>query len=187
MYRYHLIASFDRHVDRIISIVHEGTSTIDVKIPMLSESGYLLYGLQRTVEELKKQNNFPSETGFDAILLGLLVYMADMKISRRIQAQDSWSREICLSVPVFDERWFRYQRTLERLLKFLTGDLWSIEFSRRDVRLASEDSFEKRTDRYRLASLFSGGMDSLIGVINNMEQKEPTLLVSHAGESRVRH
>ena len=38
----------------------------------------------------------------------------------------------------------------------------------------------------KIASLFSGGMDSLIAAINYMEQGQPTLLVSHAGEPRVR-
>lgn len=187
MYRYHLIASFDKDLQALKAETIQEYSTINVEIPILTSSGSFRYGLQRTIDDLRKQNIYPSEAGFDAIILGLLVYMADMKISRTSQAQDSWSREILLSVPVFDDHWSAYQRTFERMLKFLTGDLWSIEFTKRELTLAHEDKFEHRTDKYRIASLFSGGMDSLIAAINYMEQEQPTLLVSHAGESRVRH
>ncbi len=187
MYRYHLIASFDKDLQALKAETIQEYSTVNVEIPILTSSGSFRYGLQRTIDDLRKQNIYPAEAGFDAIILGLLVYMADMKISRTSQAQDSWSREILLSVPVFDDHWSAYKRTLERMLKFLTGDLWSIEFTKRELTLANKDKFEHRTDKYRIASLFSGGMDSLIAAINYMEKGQPTLLVSHAGESRVRH
>lgn len=187
MYRYHLIASFDKDLQARKAETIQEYSTVNVQIPILTASGSFRYGLQRTIDDLRKQNIYPSEAGFDVIILGLLVYMADIKISRTSQAQDSWTREIILSVPVFDDHWSAYKRTFERMLKFLTGDLWSIEFTKRELTLAHEEKFEHRTDKYRIASLFSGGMDSLIAAINYMEQGQPTLLVSHAGESRVRH
>ena len=187
MYRYHLIASFDKDLQALKADTIQECSTVRVEIPILTSFGSFRYGLQRTVDDLRKQNIYPSEAGFDVIILGLLVYMADMKISRTKQAQDSWSREIILSVPVFDDHWSAYKRTFERMLKFLTGDLWFIEFTKREFILAHEDRFEDRTDKYKIVSLFSGGMDSLIAAINYMEQGQPTLLVSHAGESRVRH
>lgn len=187
MYRYHLIASLDNNLHTLKADTIQECSMVNVEIPLLTESGSFRYGLQRTIDDLKKQNIYPSEAGFDAIVLGLLVYMADMKISRTIQAQDSWSREIILTVPVFNEYWSGHKETFERMLKFLTGDLWSIEFTKRELTLAQEDQFKNRTDKYRIASLFSGGMDSFIAAINYMEQGQPTLLVSHAGESRVRH
>lgn len=187
MYRYHLTASFNRELQEICSVIVQESSTVNVQIPFLTSDGSFRYGLQRTIVDLKKKAIFPSEAGFDAIIFGILVYMADMKISRRKQAQDSWSREIILTIPVFDEKWSQYQETFERMLKFLTGDFWTIEFTQRQDKLSEEDKFENRTESYKIASLFSGGMDSLIASINYMEQKQPTLLVSHAGEARVRH
>lgn len=187
MYRYHLIASFDKYLQALKADIIQECSTVKIDIPILTSSSSFRYGLQRTIDYLGKHDIYPSEAGFDAIILGLLVYMADMKISRTSQSQDSWSREIVLSVPVFDNHWTAYKGTFESMLKFLTGDLWSIEFTKRELTLANEDQFENRTDKYRTASLFSGGMDSLIAAINYMEQEQPTLLVSHAGESRVRH
>lgn len=187
MYRYHLVASFDKDLHTLTSEIIQEKSLVVVHIPFMTSSGALRYGLQTTIDELSKQAIYPSEAGFDAIIFGVLVYMADMRISRRIQAQDSWSREIILTIPVFDMRWERFRETFERMLKFLTGDFWTIEFSQRQVKLAQGDKIADRSDKYKVASLFSGGMDSLIAAINYMEQKQPTLLVSHAGESRVRH
>lgn len=187
MYRYHLSASFDNNLHTIEYETISQNSTINVKIPFLNGNHSLNFGLQHTIDELKKHNIYPSEEGFDSIVFGTLVYMADVKISRQKQAQDSWSREIILTVPVYDQKWFKHKELFERMLRFLTGDLWTIEFVDRDIKLATEDKNEKRTDCYRIASLFSGGMDSLIAAINYMEQGQPTLLISHAGEPRVRN
>lgn len=187
MYRYHLIGSLEKESPTITSTKEQNRSIISILISFITPSGTLKYGLQRTVEDLRRQHIFPTETGFDAILFGIMVYIADMKISRLCQAQDSWSREIILTVPVSSGKWVDYKEAFERMLRFLTGDLWTIVFSHREVRLAHEGMDERRSDQYRVASLFSGGMDSLIASINYMEQKQPTLLVSHAGEARVRH
>lgn len=187
MYRYHLIASFNKDLHAITSELIQECSTFNIFIPFLTTGESFKYGLQKTIDELRKQNIYPTESGFDAIVFGILVYMADMKISRRSQAQDSWSREISLTIPVVDEKWFNYKNHFERMLKFLTGDLWTIDFVHREKRLAQEEKMGQRTDVYKSASLFSGGMDSLIASINCMEQEQPTLLVSHAGEARVRH
>ncbi len=187
MHRYHLKASFNDESRTITSETIEDISTIVTEIPMITSVGTLRYGLQRTIDDLKKQKIYPTETGFDAIFLGLMVYIADMKISRIKQAQDSWSREIQLTIPVFHNRWNDYKNRFERMLKFLTGDLWVINFTKRTKEFAEIEDGIVRTDTYRIASLFSGGMDSLIAAINYMENKQATLLVSHSGESRVRH
>ena len=185
MYRYHLIASFDKDLHSLVCDTHPNNSTISVKLPFLASDSSLRYGLQTTMNELSKQSIYPSESGIDAIILGLMVYIADMKISRDKQSQNSWTREITLTIPVFDGLWKEYKVTLERMLKFLTGDIWEIQFTKREVLLADEKKFSQRTDKYGIASLFSGGMDSLIAAINYMEQKQPTLLVSHAGEGKI--
>lgn len=82
MYRYHLIASFDKDLQALKAETIQEYSTVNVEIPILTSSGSFRYGLQRAIDDLRKQNIYPSEAGFDAIILGLLVYMADMKISR---------------------------------------------------------------------------------------------------------
>ncbi len=187
MYRYHITASFDVSLHKPEYLIHSESSTVEAILPMLTATGGFRYGLQNTVHELRKLKIFPSESGFDAIIIALIVYIADMKISRAKQSQDSWSREIILSIPVYDQKWHGYKELLERMLKFLTGDLWAIEFLKRDVEFSDKEKVADRTEDYHYASLFSGGMDSLIAAINYMERGQATLLVSHAGEGRVRH
>lgn len=187
MYRYHLTASFDNDLQSVSSEVDVPSSTVTSSIPFLASDGSLRFGLQATISELSKIDIYPSESGIDAIIIGMMVYIADMKISRSKQSQDSWTREIWLTIPVRDCRWADYVKTLERMLTFLTGDIWRIEFVIREVDLAAKINHSQRTGKYEIASLFSGGMDSLIASINYMEQHQPTLLVSHAGESRVRN
>lgn len=186
MYRYHLVASFNKDLSTLEFEKLPDISFVKAQIPMGTSAGNLRYGLQALVSALRKIDIYPSETGFDVMIIGLMVYIADMKISRRKQSQDSWTREITLSIPVYNEQWQEYKMVLERLLKFLTGDIWKLKFEKREIEFAEQDKQECRSDKYKIASLFSGGMDSLIAAINYMEQGQPTLLVSHAGEPRVR-
>jgi hypothetical protein len=65
------------------------------------------------------------------------------------------------------------------MLNFLTGDRWSIEFTKRDILLAEDKECKIK---YDAVSLFSGGMDSLIGTINHLEQNHSIALISHAGD-----
>lgn len=186
MYRYHLFASFDKDLRTLEFEELLGSSVMKVQLPMVTSAGSFRYGLQTLVNELRKLDIYPSETGFDAVIIGLMVYIADMKISRIKQSQDSWTREITLSIPVYNDLWQMHEKVLEQMLKFLTGDIWTLRFDKRKTEFAEKAKEDQRSGKYKIASLFSGGMDSLIAAINYMEQGQPTLLVSHAGESRVR-
>lgn len=186
MYRYHLFASFNRDLHALEFEKLLESSVMKVQLPMVTPAGSFRYGLQTLVNELRKLDIYPSETGFDAVIIGLMVYIADMKISRRKQSQDSWTREITLSVPVYNAKWEEHKKTLERMLRFLTGDIWTLAFEKRKIEFAEKEKENQRIEKYKVASLFSGGMGSLIAAINYMEQGQPTLLVSHAGEPRVR-
>jgi hypothetical protein len=71
------------------------------------------------------------------------------------------------------------------MLNFLTGDRWTVGFRARPPRFVS--AVKKRPTKpkilpYTELSLFSGGLDSLIGSIDLLERGRIPLLVSHAGE-----
>lgn len=156
--------------------------TVVVEIPMLS-NGKLNYGLEHVKSKLHSNKIFPSELGFDIVTLATLVYLADTRIERAMHGQDSWTREILIQLPVSNvDLWEKQIPTVERMLKFLTGDLWEIEFVQRVWEFEAKGKAEEKTALYNRASLFSGGMDSLISTINLMEQRENTLLFGHAGE-----
>src|SRR3546814_17410243 len=75
----------------------------------------------------------------------------DTRVSRAINAQDGWTREIDLYVPVSDPtRWSALSRPLDGLLKFLTGDRWRLFFRPRTTRM---ESIIQKTEKIPLEGL----------------------------------
>jgi len=144
------------------------------------------HGIGDALTNLNKLGVFPSEIGIDLLLIAAHVHAADTRISRTEQSQDSWTREIRLVVPVSEpERWGGVVATLKKALDFLTGDRWIIGFRARPSRfavIAQQSSLSLMAPPFDSVSLFSGGLDSLIGAIDLLETGETPLLVSHFGE-----
>lgn len=178
MSKYYLKANYD-----IQSITYDKVGdTVSVEVPMLS-NGKLKYGLDHIKTVLYGHRIFPTEIGFDIMTLATIVYLADTRIARVTHGQDSWTREIKIQLPVSNvDLWKQQTSTLNRMLKFLTGDLWEIQFIERKWSFIQCEEVGEKTTLYTRATLFSGGMDSLISTINLMEQKEKVLLLGHAGE-----
>jgi hypothetical protein len=85
-------------------------------------------------------------------------------------------------------RWNTAAPVLKRALDFLTGDRWTLGFRVRPNSFAK--AVPSRPARligppFDAVSLFSGGLDSLIGAIDSLEGGSTPLLVSHAGEGVV--
>ena len=143
------------------------------------------HGIGGALTSLKALGVHPTEIGLDLLVLAAHVHAADTRISRAEQSQDSWTREIRLVVPVSDpNRWNGAAQTVKRTLDFLTGDRWTIGFRQRPERFA-EIIMPPATllpPGFDAVSLFSGGLDSLIGAIDLLEEGRTPLLVSHAGE-----
>jgi 7-cyano-7-deazaguanine synthase in queuosine biosynthesis len=160
------------------------TSYVDVCFPL----GGLRYSLDSTANQLSKLSMAPTEVGIDFALLGGAVYAADTRISRSSYAQDGWTREIGISLPVSDPRvWNQQKETLQALLKFLTGDIWRFEFRDRPEEYRTVvEALEPRLpiERFTAVSLFSGGLDSLVGAIDQFQRGENPILVSHHGEGK---
>ena len=163
-----------------VPICEKKNDLITVRVPLIGESGMLLYGINNSLTELKRQDIYPSENGIDLLCLAALAYLADTRISRLRHSQNSWTREIEIVLPVYNlELWQSTRETFMQMLNFLTGDRWSISFANRNI-ILSEDKETQAT--FDVVSLFSGGMDSLIGTINHLEQNHKIALVSHAGD-----
>lgn len=144
------------------------------------------HGIGGALTSLKKIGAFPLEVGIDLLVLAAHVHAADTRISRTEQSQDSWTREIRLVVPVSDpSRWIAAMPTLKKSLDFLTGDRWTIGFRARPDRfttIAEAAPPSLIAPPFDSISLFSGGLDSLIGAIDLLEEGTTPLLVSHFGE-----
>jgi hypothetical protein len=186
-------------VTRIVLSAHLGphdtpaiTAGADEKLAalnLLDDAGTLRHGIGRVIRDLKVLGLRPSSIGLDLLNLAVLVYVADTRINRGEASQDEWTREIRLILPVSDpDRWNGCGPLLARILRFLTGDLWAVEFriwpSSIPHPLLSLPGKLPLTN-YDGVSLFSGGLDSLIGAIDSLEAGAQPLFVSHGGDGSV--
>jgi hypothetical protein len=164
-----------------------GTDETATPVDLVASGKQLGHGIGTALADLAKLRVFPTELGLDLLILAALVHAADTRISRQSESQDTWTREIRLAVPVSDPvRWNAASGILQRMLNFLTGDKWTLGFRARPTRFATMiPARELLRAPFDGVSLFSGGLDSLIGAIDLLEAGGVPLLVSHAGEGAV--
>lgn len=147
------------------------------------------HGIGHALADLEALHLTPSEIGADMLVVAAHVHAADTRISRFTESQDAWTREIRLVIPVSDPvRWTAASPILVRALNFLTGDRWNIGFRIRPgeyAKLIPTATPALIPAPFDGVSLFSGGLDSLIGAIDSLTAGETPLLVSHAGEGLV--
>ena len=106
--------------------------TLLTEINFLKDNGKLEFGLDKAIEGLGEYGLTPTDTSVDLALLAATVTAADTRISRRLNAQYFWTREIALHIPVADPAlWGNQAELLSKLLNFLTGDRWSLHFRER--------------------------------------------------------
>jgi hypothetical protein len=162
------------------------TDEVVTHLQLVASNKRLDHGIDRALEDLAELDVYPTEIGLDILILAAHVHAADTRISRVTESQDSWTREMRLVVPVSDlSRWSASAILLERMLNFLTGDRWKIGFRARPPRFVSAVKAKPLISpkpAFDQLSLFSGGLDSLIGSIDLLEAGSAPLLVSHAGE-----
>ena len=124
-----------------------------------------------------------STAAFDLFLLAACTYGVDRMVQRRPNSVDGWSRELTVTFPVRNVKlWQSHQTDLQNLLSFLTGDYWTVQFSEWAMEwpASTKDSSFAET-RIDQVNLFSGGLDSLIGAIDQLAKypDKNILLVSH--------
>lgn len=151
-------------------------------VDFLDDAGRLRFGLGQTLDQLSGWGLTPSEVTIDLALPATALTAADTRVSRQIDAQDHWTREIELHLPVADHALWDAQRgLLERTLRFLTGDHWQLFFR---ARPGDRASLAPPTEQLRMISptsicLLSGGLDSFIGAIDLLREGQTPLFVSH--------
>lgn len=134
---------------------------------------------------LRRLTKKPSIQSFDFLSIALAVTAADTFVDRG-DAPDRWCRNLKLVVALHDPvPWMSAAAELEVALRFLTGDLWSLEF--RTGGLPPPEINKRRTaltivipGNTDSVALFSGGLDSTIGVFDLLANGRNPLLVSHA-------
>jgi len=166
--------------------VQLGVDEMATDVQLVAGLRQLNFGIGRAISDLTNLGAVPSEIAIDLLIVAALVYAADTRISRESESQDTWTREIRLIVPVHDPiRWNAARPTLERMLNFLTGDRWTFGFRSRPSRfsaIAPRRTTARIFKSFDSLSLFSGGLDSLIGAIDLLEDGNVPLFVSHAAD-----
>jgi hypothetical protein len=168
-----------------VSIPPANQETV-TRLEFVESNRRLQHGIGDALDYLVRRGVFPSEIGADLLVLAAHVHAADTRISRSTESQDTWTREIRLVVPVSDvDRWSATAPLLQRLLGFLTGDRWTLGFRPRPRGFETVVPPRRRRlidPPYDSLTLFSGGLDSLIGAIDVLEAGAVPLFISHAGE-----
>jgi hypothetical protein len=182
-----------------ISVITVVVDYIPQRLPKLSDTmiPVQIYGLDGrqqgniatignpVIDPIKRLGIGISPIEFDFMTLALAVTAADTFVLRKM-ADDGWTRNIRLKVPLYQPSvWLSQIEHLEKALHFLSGDLWSLEITEGGYKPPHPYS---RHNRYRLTRLrdrdcvclFSGGLDSAIGVIDLIEKGHSPLLISHA-------
>lgn len=148
--------------------------------------------VQSSVDSVFEQYGLvPSESAEDLLLAAISAYAADASIPRRY-AYDRWTRDFMLYLPVnHPARWQQAQPAMERLLSFLTGDHWKIQLRPLADNATTNHlkSFQKslwttlplRSGR---VCLYSGGLDSFIGALDQLAQGESVILIGHHGSGQ---
>src|SRR3546814_17247706 len=93
------------------------------------------FGIGHALDQLASLGLQPSEKGIDLVVLAALVNAGDTRVSRKLNAQDGWTREIDLYFPVStSSAWTPSTRSIEWLLRFRSGALGRVFFGARTRR-----------------------------------------------------
>ena len=127
----------------------------------------------------------PVPRAWDFLSLALAALAADQGMPRQTSS-DGWTRELAIQVAVMEpDFWNTQTAALEAALCFLTGDRWRIAFSAGGELPAKP---KKRADApEEMICLLSGGLDSLVGIVDLAAQGQRPLAVSQIAQGDMTH
>jgi 7-cyano-7-deazaguanine synthase in queuosine biosynthesis len=153
-------------VIRIVDADGNSLATLDVQATA--------FGLRR----------LPSRIASDFLLIAAVVYALD-KLVLRSEASNAWTRSFSVTIPMSDASlWSTASTALNDCVSFLTGDEWTFSFTDSTRQLFGSSAIARVVPKIAdigAVSLFSGGMDSLAGVIDWLEghPNQGLLLAGH--------
>lgn len=179
----HLIVTHATADDQFAPAAQPGDTTYVFAFNGTSEG----ISIHHTVaSEIERAGLNLSSTAEDLLNFAMTAYSADMRVPRST-GYDSWTRGLRLYLAVTNlDQWVEARDELTELLSYLTGDHWEIEFRQRnrETEVAQVEKSQKQliVEAPTAVALFSGGLDSFIGAIENLEaNKGPIVLVGHHG------
>lgn len=127
--------------------------------------------------ELKKYGIVPPIAAVDFAAFAFSAVASD-KLVPRADSPDGWTRMIDLTIFLSEpEKWMSLRTKTEKMLRFLTGDFWSLTFNRAESP-AIQPTYETLQRENDCVCLLSGGVDSLVGSIDLLAERRNPLFVS---------
>ncbi len=127
-------------------------------------------------ERLRRMKLVIPPRAWDLLSIAISTITADGALPRR-NSPDGWTREIELVVAVSDPAFWNGQAALvASMLQFLTTDRWAISFVKGAYRPRAPK--KSRVHVEESVVLLSGGLDSLVGTLDLVEQGVKPLAVS---------
>ena len=153
----------------------DGLASVNIEVPALA----LSYNLHLPFDDLFERCGTPDDLNLDLLLTASLCYVADKLIPRR-EFYDAWTRTLEIEFSIKDVKlWRGISDSLTKALNFLTGDDWQISFKQRKEKLFQAPTPKKRRKplppspkNIDAVCSFSGGLDSLIGAIELLEDSK---------------
>lgn len=137
------------------------------------------------VDALQRFGASPDPRAWDFLAIAVAVVAADEGCNRNM-SPDGWTRVIALEVALNKPEFWQSQKDLlEKILRFLTGDIWTLTFAANGV--ATPQPKKKRVSPEDSVCLLSGGADSLTGAIDLAANGKKPLLVSQVSEGDKGH
>ena len=164
-------------VQKPVYNANTGTGTIDIVDDIGGNST-----INIDFETLLPFANRVNKDVLDFFIISASVYGIDRFVERKLNSIDGWSRELTVSFPVHNPtKWETCKSELNRLLSFLTGDYWNVEFRKEPFEFPEADLDKAYSGTFVQVNLLSGGLDSLIGALDFLSQnpQHKILFVSH--------
>ena len=157
-----------------VSVNTEGSTKNELAMVTLNcDTAGLSSSIDIDLSMLLDKCDLPVESSIDFLFISTVVYCIDKLIPRSLSI-DNWTRQLQVEIPVSKPKlWSQNADNFNSAISFLTGDFWNISYRDLDCSL-----IRPKRNRYRLfikeptpitISLFSGGLDSLIGAIDLLE------------------
>lgn len=128
--------------------------------------------------EVRRKKLVPEPRAWDFLSIALAVISADSAGHRQL-SPDGWTRSFELTISVIDpEFWQNNASLLQNLLAFLTTDIWKLCFI--DGGILPIPPKSPNYPEEDCAALLSGGVDSLIGVIDLVAEGKKPYVVSQS-------
>lgn len=142
-----------------------------------------------TIEDLWRIGGETSSVAFDFLVFAAIVYDVDRAINRHKFSDDGWLRELnVVGIPAVNDTIMNGAASLlQRAVNFLTGDEWSFHFTHIEPYRYQPNIERQNVDDYQKVSLFSGGLDSLIGFVDeayDLDDNKKILLISHVEQGK---